>query len=149
MLAGRETKASGRFKRIGRIMKIDLSFDHISIYVHDLAASAQFYSEILGLREIENKTRRPEIRWFDFDGARAIHLISKSADKPPERPINSHFALATSKFDEAVRFLNEKSVTFTNARAEPGKIGFRADGVRQIYFQDPDNYWIEINETQS
>ena len=26
-----------------------------------------------------------------------------------------------------------------------GKINIRADGVKQIYFQDPDGYWLEVN----
>jgi lactoylglutathione lyase len=25
------------------------------------------------------------------------------------------------------------------------KINIRADGVKQIFFQDPDGYWIEVN----
>jgi lactoylglutathione lyase len=112
-------------------MTIDLRVDHISLCVHDLAVSAQFYSEILGLREIENKTRRPEIRWFAFDGGRAVHLIARSGEKAPA-------------FEEAVRFLKEKAISFVNSSGEVGQIGFRADGVRQIYFQDPDNYWIEV-----
>jgi lactoylglutathione lyase len=123
-----------------------LRFDHISIFVADLAASAKFYGEVLGLREIENKTRKAHIRWFDFDGSRAIHLISGSTDPKPVRPINSHFALATSNFDESVRFLRAKDVEFTNSAGEPGQIGVRADGIRQVYFRDPDNHWIEINE---
>jgi lactoylglutathione lyase len=125
-------------------MTIDLRVDHISLCVHDLAVSAQFYSEILGLREIENKTRRPEIRWFALDGGRAVHLIARSGEKAPERPMSSHFALATPAFEEAVRFLKEKAISFVNSSGEVGQIGFRADGVRQIYFQDPDNYWIEV-----
>ncbi len=126
-----------------------LAFDHISLHVHDLAKSARFYSEILGLQEIENKTYRPTIRWFGFDGRRSVHLISGgAADPPPERPLSSHFALSSPRFDEAVQFLKDKKIQFVNAKAESGEIGFRADGVRQIYFQDPDNYWIEINEAQ-
>jgi catechol 2,3-dioxygenase-like lactoylglutathione lyase family enzyme len=123
-----------------------LFFDHISLHVHDLAASVRFYSEALGLSEIENKTRRPGIRWFGFDGARSIHLISGGVDPPAERPLSSHFALASANFDEAVRFLAERGIAFVNSGGKAGEIGFRADGVRQIYFKDPDNYWIEINE---
>ena len=26
------------------------------------------------------------------------------------------------------------------------EISLRADGVRQVYFQDPDGHWIEIND---
>jgi lactoylglutathione lyase len=123
-----------------------LFFDHISLHVHDLAASVRFYSEALGLSEIENKTRRPGIPWFGFDGARSIHLISGGVDPPPERPLSSHFALASANFDEAVRFLAERGIAFVNSGGKAGEIGFRANGVRQIYFKDPDNYWIEINE---
>ena len=123
-----------------------LAFDHISLHIRDLAKSARFYSEILGLEEIENKTYRPEIRWFGFDGRRSVHLISGGADPPPQRPINSHYALSSAHFEEAIKFLKEKGIEFCDSKGKRGEIGFRADGVRQIYFQDPDNYWIEINE---
>jgi lactoylglutathione lyase len=126
-----------------------LLFDHISLHVHDLAASVRFYSEVLGLSEIENKTRRPDIRWFGFDRARSVHLISGGADPPPERPQSSHFALASAHFDEAVTFLNQRKIEFFNSKGQSGEIGFRADGVRQIYFKDPDNYWVEINEAEA
>jgi lactoylglutathione lyase len=123
-----------------------LHFDHISLHVHDLDASARFYSEVLGLPEIENKTYRPEIRWFGFEGAHAVHLISGGVDPPPVRPLSSHYALASKHFDDWVSFLKDKHIEFVNSKGKPGEIGFRADGVRQIYFKDPDNYWIEINE---
>ncbi|HLJ71496.1 MAG TPA: VOC family protein [Roseiarcus sp.] len=125
-----------------------LRFDHISLHVHDLAASARFYAEVLGLPEIENKTYRSDIRWFGFDGHRAVHLISGGVDPPPERPLSSHYALASDAFDDAVAFLKSRKIEFVNSKGKAGEIGFRADGVRQIYFRDPDNYWIEINEAQ-
>ena len=68
-------------------MNAEFRIDHISISVRDLAASARFYGETLGLVEIENKTRRPSIRWFAFDANRALHLISGSDGPPPERPM--------------------------------------------------------------
>jgi lactoylglutathione lyase len=120
--------------------------DHLSLCVRDLAASAKFYSETLGLQEVENKTRRPTIRWFAFDGHRAIHLITGPDEPPPDRPIAAHFCLSTTKFDETLRYLVGKGITHVNTSGEAGKISIRADGVRQTYFQDPDNYWIEVCE---
>ena len=84
-------------------MDAEFRIDHISLCVRDLAASARFYSETLGLREIENKTRHPAIRWFAFDGHRAIHLIAVGDEPPPVRPIAAHFCLSTSRFDETLR----------------------------------------------
>jgi lactoylglutathione lyase len=98
------------------------------------------------LPEIQNKTRRADIRWFGFDGSRAVHLISVGVDPPPIRPLATHFALASSNFDATLRVLNEKGVIFEDLSGQGGQIAIRTDGIRQIYFKDPDNYWIEINE---
>jgi len=32
--------------------------------------------------------------------------------------------------------------------AGDSKVTMRPDGVRQIYLQDPDGYWIEVNENR-
>lgn len=127
-------------------MNADFRVDHISLCVRDLAASAAFYHEVIGLKEIENKTRRPTIRWFAFDGHRAIHLITGADEPPPRRPMSAHLCLSTPNFDATLRELVSKGVVHVNLAGEPGKISIRADGVRQTYFQDPDNHWIEVCE---
>ncbi len=127
-------------------MKPEFRIDHIALEVRDLAASAAFYGELLGLKEIENRTRRPTICWFAFDGHRAIHLITGSDRAPPERPINAHFCLSTPHFDATLAELAERGVRYRNIRGELMTFNHRGDGVRQCYFQDPDNYWIEVCE---
>jgi catechol 2,3-dioxygenase-like lactoylglutathione lyase family enzyme len=127
-------------------MTAEFRIDHISISVRDLHASARFYGETLGLTEIENRTRRPTIRWFAFDANRALHIIKGSEEPPPERPMSSHFCLSTPNFDETLKVLAERGVKYMNLSREPGRYSLRADGVRQTYFQDPDNYWVEVCE---
>ena len=68
-------------------------------------------------------------------------------EPPPDRPLSSHFCLSTAKFDETLEWLREKGVGFVNLAGEVGKYSFRADGVRQTYCRDPDNYWVEICES--
>ena len=35
---------------------------------------------------------------------------------------------------------------FGNLAGERGRLHTRADGIRSVYLQDPDGYWIEVNE---
>jgi catechol 2,3-dioxygenase-like lactoylglutathione lyase family enzyme len=127
-------------------MQAEFRIDHVALEVRDLAASAAFYGDLLGLKEIENKTRRPTIRWFAFDGARSVHLITGPDAPPPQRPINAHFCLSTPHFDATLEYLKSRGVLYGNIHGEPMTFNLRGDGVRQAYFQDPDNYWIEVCE---
>jgi lactoylglutathione lyase len=127
-------------------VRANFRIDHISISVRDLAVSARFYGETLELTEIENRTRRPTIRWFAFDADRAIHLITGRDEPAPERPMSAHFCLSTPAFEETLKTLAERGVKYVSLAGEAGRYSRRGDGVRQAYFQDPDNHWIEICE---
>jgi lactoylglutathione lyase len=129
-------------------MRAEFRFNHIALYVRDLGASAAFYGEVVGLKEIENKTRRTEIRWFAFDGDREVHLISDPNAPRPERPIADHFCLSTPHFDETLEYLRDRGVRYQSLMGEPMTFNLRGDGVRQAYFRDPDNYWVEICEAR-
>jgi lactoylglutathione lyase len=41
--------------------------------------------------------------------------------------------------------LDEEGVAYGGFNAKDRKPTTRPDGVNQIYFQDPDGYWIEVN----
>jgi len=130
-------------------MNANFRMDHLSLSVRELAASARFYMETLGLQEIENKTRRPTIRWMAVDAHRAIHLITGADEPPPERPRAAHLCLSTPNFDATLQDLASKGVAYVDVNGKPGVFNHRADGVRQVYFQDPDNYWIEVCEANA
>jgi len=119
---------------------------HVSLYVRDVHASAAFYAEVLGLQEIPNRVGQSHIRWFIIDGFRTVHLIG--GDPEPERsyPFSNHLALATRDFEAALNRLEQHGVTYVSLARKPKEVTIRADGVRQIYFQDPDGHWIEIND---
>lgn len=122
----------------------NLKKDHDAVQVKDVAASAAFYGEILGLKEIPNGGLPDHIRWFQLGDNVQIHLI-ESKDLP-EKNKGVHMSLNTSKLQELMEFLRSKNVNFENWPGEADTTNTRPDGIKQIYLQDPDGYWIEIND---
>lgn len=124
----------------------DFTLHHVSLYVRDVHASAAFYAAALGLEEIPNRVGRADIRWFMLDGLRTLHLIGTDPETERARPMSTHFAVATRRFDEALRRLDAAGVTWMNLARQPGQVHVRGDGKRQVYFQDGDGHWVEIND---
>ncbi len=121
-----------------------LTFNHQALQVKDLDKSVAFYQDILGLPEIEDKTEQEHIRWFSMGDQKELHLIEdQNAPTPPVKGV--HMALSTTDLDALTNWLNDRGIYFENWMGEEGTTNTRPDGVRQIYLQDPDGYWIEIN----
>lgn len=126
----------------------DLSFDHYTIKVSDLEASISFYNKVLGLDEIKNRTEKPHIRWFSLGNGTELHIVEGETEEIRTN-IGVHLALKLVNFDKFIDHLKSHEVKPHNSKGKRGKITTRADGVRQVYFQDPDGYWIEVNEAGS
>ena len=122
--------------------------DHIAIHARDIDASVRFYVDILGLREIENPMGSGFIRWIELDEGANLHLVPGNTEAVPERAISTHLALAAPDFDAVVERLTRAGLAFGEMPNRPGKITTRPDGVRQCFVQDPDNFWIEINDAK-
>jgi len=122
-----------------------LTFDHATITVQNLELSAKFYGDILGLNEIENRTQKPYIRWFSLGNGCELHVVEGNI-RSIETHIGVHLALKLSDFDSFLNHLRSFNITHHNSKGIRDSITTRADGVRQVYFQDPDGYWIEVNE---
>lgn len=124
------------------------SFNHLAISVKDLDRSAEFYSVVLNLKEITNKTKIEGIRWFSFGDDKELHLIS-ILKEPVTINKAVHFALATANIDDLISKLEKMKITYSDWPGTPNKVNIRADGVKQIFFQDPDGYWIEVNSASN
>ena len=122
----------------------NLTFNHLALSVKSLDESATFYKQVLGLQEITNKTKIEGIRWFSFGEGKELHLIS-ILKEPVTINKAVHFALSTSDFDNFIKRLEMKHITYSDWPGTVNKINIRADGIKQIFFQDPNGYWIEIN----
>ena len=117
--------------------------DHIALHVADASVSAAFYQRVLGLRPYPQKVS-PTMRWLGSDTFQ-LHLIS-GRTKPVDTATNTHFAFRVANLADELRILDQNHVDWSNSDGAPHKITTRVDGVLQAYFQDPDGYWIEVNQ---
>ena len=119
--------------------------DHLALHVADHDASAEFYKRVFGLNEIPS-TAAERMTWLAVSDGFTLHLISgRISPLLPEKSV--HLALKTNDLDALAQHLKELGVIYSDFAGTPGAFNHRSDGVRQIYFQDPDGYWIEVNDT--
>ncbi|MEM6718598.1 MAG: VOC family protein [Bacteroidota bacterium] len=121
------------------------SFNHIALSVKDVDIAIAFYQKIFQFKEIKNTASTSKTRWLAIGEGKQLHLIPRpNADIKTNKAV--HFAFATSDFNAFVNFLNELNISYSDWRDTPKKDYVRDDGIQQIYFQDPDGYWIEVND---
>ena len=121
-----------------------IAFNHVALSVADVDRSAAFYRDVFGLDEIVNRTEIQGIRWFSLGEGKELHLISVIRE-PVTLNKAVHFAVTTPVFDSFVEALRDGGIEFSDFAGTSGEITIRADGARQVYLQDPDGYWIEVN----
>ncbi|MDO6518072.1 VOC family protein [Zobellia uliginosa] len=122
----------------------DFKIDHFALVVEDSDVSADFYANILKLEETPHPDKKPGFRWFIVSGNSQIHLIEKDF-APFEKNKSMHLCLSTQDLDGMIAHLEKNKVPYWDWPGKENAVTLRSDGVRQIYIQDPDKYWIEIN----
>ena len=118
------------------------SVQHVSVTVTDLARARRFYSEVLGLTEIQ----RPD---FDFAGAwfgvgtQQIHLIVH----PGARTLRGTTEISSRDGHVALRVRSYRE-TLEHLRAHAVPCLERPDNKTpwaQLYITDPDGNVVELN----
>ncbi len=125
----------------------NFTFNHMALSVKDIQASSDFYKNVLQLKEITNRTGNDARRWFSLGEDKELHLIS---DLKEPVMINKavHLALTTKNFDAFVSRLREMKIKFSDWPGTPNTVNIRADGIKQVFLQDIDGYWIEVNSVK-
>jgi lactoylglutathione lyase len=121
--------------------------DHVAIWVADQQKSVDFYHALFGLNEIPAPFPFGGPRWMRFGNGVELH-IQPGRDAPVAQPRRVHMAIAVASLDPILAQLKARGQGWSDIAGTPGAINtMRTDGIRQIFLQDPDGYWIEVNDT--
>jgi glyoxylase I family protein len=124
-----------------------LGIHHVAIITADYGRSKAFYTEILGLKVIEETYREARNSYkldLELPGGSQIELFSFPT--PPPRPSGPeacglrHLAFATADLDATVASLAAKGV-----EVEPVRVD-ELTGKRFTFFADPDGLPLELYE---
>lgn len=130
-------------------MKSTPVYNHSAYYVVDLKTSTDFYKNIVGLEQVAEPFHDGRHSWFALGpGNGKLHIISGAKSKT-EHDKNTHYCFSVPSVTEFTARLDKNGVAYESWAGEKGKVTNRVDGVKQIYFQDPDGYWIEVNDEKA
>ena len=121
-----------------------LSFNHVALSVKDVNVSTEFYTGVLNLEIIPLPPEAKNVKWISMGDGKELHLLSIFKDEiKTDKAI--HLALSTANFDAFVQKLTTMNIEYSDFPGNLNKINLRPDGIEQVFFQDPDGYWIEVN----
>ncbi len=118
--------------------------NHIAFTVKDLGKSSQFYRQVLELDTIPNPFKDALHQWLNIGSGASLHLIQGS--RIPVSVKDSHLCFSVPSVVAMAEKLRKAGIAFESWTGEKGQWTNRADGVKQIYLQDPDGYWLEVND---
>lgn len=122
--------------------------DHVNIVTDDLAASARFYADALGLKICDPPAplTPDQAQWMQNDqGVYVLHLNSADCPRVFDRPMPKgntgpihHVALKCTDYDGIAARINALGI-------EKQTADIPSIGLRQIFFHDPNGVLLELN----
>ncbi|MCX8481399.1 MAG: VOC family protein, partial [Sediminibacterium sp.] len=119
-------------------------FNHVAIYVVNLERSVEFYKNIFNFDKLKDPFNDDKHYWFKIGKKSMLHIIL-GADSTKQYYINQHTCYSVHNLEEVVTKLQKMNWEYCDKNQIKNKITTREDGVKQIYFKDPDGYWLEVN----
>lgn len=119
--------------------------NHIALSVAQLERSYVFYHEVVGLDSIPEPFHDNRHVWLSISEHAHLHLIQN----PPPIVVpkkDTHLCFSVPDVTAFVKNLQSRKIPFEDWPGKPSSITTRTDGIHQVYLQDPDGYWIEIND---
>jgi lactoylglutathione lyase len=122
-------------------------FNHAALCTQHLKKTADFYSTVLELKKIHHPFNDTLHVWFKIGDGLALHIIQGDCPETVHN-IGIHLCFSVPSLDGFMKHLDALNIKYGSWTGEPKKVQLRADGVHQIYFQDPDGFWIEVNDAK-
>lgn len=127
-----------------KMHSISATINHIALFVYDLNRSAKFYEEVLQLQRIPEPFKDGLHLWFSIGTRSQLHLIEGAPEFIAQEK-NTHICFSVASLEDFMINLEELDVPYGNFEGNSKTPNLRSDGIRQIFFQDPDGYWLEVN----
>jgi lactoylglutathione lyase len=121
------------------------TLNHIALYVTDLKKSTAFYQDIVHLDTIPEPFHDGLHTWFGIGPLSHLHLI-QGATAAAAHDKHNHLCFTEPSLQEFTMMLDKNNIDYESWAGEKKSVTLRVDKVKQVYFQDPDGYWIEIND---
>ncbi len=119
--------------------------NHIAVYVADLQKATDFYQGVFDLDIIPEPFKDGRHTWFTLGPAGQLHLI-QGAKTTTVHDKNEHLCFSVPSIETFIKKLNAKNISFEDWGGKAKGITNRADGIKQVYFKDPDGHWLEVND---
>lgn len=123
------------------------TMNHVAICAHDLKRSVAFYSDVMELTKIPNPFHDTVHQWYSIGPGNALHVIQAGCPAVTH-DINNHLCFNVPSIEDFMKHLDKFNIKYGDWAGNYKKTQLRADGVIQIYLQDPDGYWIEVNNAK-
>ena len=131
----------------GQSEKHKARLNHTAIFVKDIKASDFFYKEIIGLDTIPEPFHDGKHTWLRTGPGTALHIIQGATEKKDYYK-NQHTCFSVASIEAFASTLAKNNIGWEDVRGTKNAINTRIDGVKQLWCQDPDGYWIEINDAK-
>lgn len=119
--------------------KLNFLLHHSSLMISDLDASVKFYTDVVGLQQVE----RPDLgfpgAWFQLGENQQLHIllldnIDPTTGRPEHGGRDRHVALTVDDFDTVRESLEQNNITYSMSKS----------GRKALFFRDLDANAIEI-----
>ncbi|MFW2475992.1 MAG: VOC family protein [Sediminibacterium sp.] len=137
----------GTLQTMAQTDKPAIQLNHIALYVTDLQKAASFYRDVIGLDSIPEPFKIGKHAWFKIGPAMSLHIIAGAPEKK-EYYKSNHICFSVGNINQFIIRLKQHGIIHEDSAGTPGAITNRVDGVHQIWFRDPDGYWIEVNDAK-